>query len=84
MKKYCKNCEYYKQDTYYGGYVHDLCTYNLNWNPYDTPIERRYKMTNPIPAIHNANNNCKYYKEEWLYKLLRRIKNDKSNGTESE
>ena len=84
MKKYCKNCAYYKREYYYGVKWEDRCDYKLNWSPFDTPIERSYKSIFPIPAIHNANNNCKYYKEKWLHKLLRRIKNDQSNGTESE
>lgn len=76
MKKYCEKCRYYK-DAYYGeGYWEDECTYNLNEGPYDTFLKRKYDKINPIPSIHNANNDCKYYEEGWLTKLLRRMKNE--------
>jgi hypothetical protein len=77
-KKYCKKCTYY-EDRYYGeGYWSDKCTYILNESPYDTFLNRKYVQDNPIPSIHNANNNCPYYKEHWMDKLLRRLKNEKN------
>jgi len=76
MKKYCEKCRYY-ENRYYGGHTYVIgCKYNLNEEPYDTFLKRKYESRNPIPSIHNAYNDCKYYKEDWLTKLLRRIKND--------
>lgn len=84
MKNYCENCSYYENRYYGEGYWSDECTYKLNEEPYDTFLQRKYTRYNPVPSIHNANNDCKYYKEKWFRKLLRRLKNDQSNRTEPE
>lgn len=77
MKKYCEKCTYHENLFVDGGYGYESrCKYMLNEDPYDTFLERKYQRSHPIPSIHNANNDCPYYKENWLLKILRRLKND--------
>jgi len=74
MKK-CENCTFHK-------YInqHSTCKYVIG-NTYEIMREKFVKVPlRPIPSIHNAYNSCRYYKEKWLYKLLRRITNAKSKN----
>ena len=80
MKKYCEKCAYHENIYCDGGIGYNSrCRYILNSEPYDTFLQRKYERRNPIPSIHNAYNDCKYYKESWFNKLLGRIKNE-TNG----
>ena len=68
---FCKQCKFYKQESFYMGYVADICIYKLNVDSYYTPFKIEYKFQNPIPEKHNANNDCPYYKEKLFVKLAR-------------
>lgn len=77
MMKYCDNCTYYKVERDFNPFSRErpLCTYVID-NTYTITFQKFKPIpVYPIPAIHNADNKCPYYKEKLLYKLLRRFKN---------
>ena len=64
MKKLCNNCIHYKLEDARGYLPAERCSYVTE----DSRVI--------IPSIHNATNECQYYTEGWLNKMLRRMKND--------
>ncbi|MCK4664636.1 MAG: hypothetical protein KAT68_17335 [Bacteroidales bacterium] len=62
MKKYCRNCKYYK--SYYWWDI-----FRIFWKPIICfPDRDKYFVYDtPECKIQNKNNDCEYYEKRWWY-----------------
>lgn len=72
IKVYCKDCKYYTSEMLMDYTYIEKCKYILTESPY-MYTKKNY---NPIPSIHNYNNDCQYYEECWINRILRRLKDE--------
>ena len=64
MKRYCRKCKYYWECDFGDG-----CSYVVGYE--DTYFDR-FEIT-PDPKKQNKNNNCEFFKESLVSKLLKLI-----------